>query len=168
MLHVPSMEGLDGSGRRAYKPDDPMTDDSDLLLLTALSVLEATGCLQAPQDDNLPGRATSADLHFAFVLAFCGVRSWFTDCGMNWQPATMSVHSLSGPRERRLPRVRPASLPVQMRRCCSRRKARVGCRRKAFGPARVGAWTVAMRGGRQRRRPKRDSALLVTMDLAAA
>jgi hypothetical protein len=85
MLHVPSMEGLDGFGRRAHTPDSLATDDGDLLLLMALSVLEAAGCLQPLRNDNLPGRATSADSYFAFVLAIRDVRSWFA--GRRTKPA---------------------------------------------------------------------------------
>ena len=79
MLHVPSMEGLDGFGRRAHTPDSLATDDGDLLLLMALSVLEAAGRLQPLRNDNLPGRPTSADSYFAFVLALRDVRVWFAD-----------------------------------------------------------------------------------------
>ena len=73
------MEGLDGFGRRAHTPDSLATDDSDLLLLMALSLLEAAGCLQPLRNDNLPVRPTSADSYFAFVLALRDVRSWFAD-----------------------------------------------------------------------------------------
>src|SRR5438105_2816048 len=136
------MEGLDGCGRRADLPDNLATDDSDLLLLMALSVLEATGCLQPLRDDNLPGNATSADSYFAFVfgLRYGGVRGSMI-AGRNWQPAA-TLRTAERPCESRLPCVRPAGLSVPRVGVVPRRRDPCWCRRKAFVRCTAATWTT--------------------------
>jgi len=100
MLHVPSMEGLDGCGRRAHTLDDPAFDDRDLPLLMMLSVLDATGCLQPLRDNDLPARRDGADLHFAFVFDFLARRfSGSLTAQRDGQPATPSARFQATVRE---------------------------------------------------------------------
>ena len=77
MLHVPSMEGLDRCGRSAHKAATDAIDDSDSVLVTVLSVLEAAECLQ-PLGDHAPsGRRRQCC--FAFGFGSLEDRSWLAD-----------------------------------------------------------------------------------------